>query len=362
MPEEVPVEIEVKKFGILLVRSAGVTPNAQLATGWEHSQMRFSWLRHTDRIPLRKGVHFGFTVVPKGGNTGGSSVTVRRVLRFPGRGIRDPQSGKRHACEEITLDLKPGEERLLSYGLDDDGEMVPGEWTYEFWLGNRKLAQRSFKVTRFNNLLYVFLRRKELRRIEQAYKDNLIRAALASSIRDLKDGESYDIFLLQDRGIIRARATGESITEVQASIENLSGRNLTAVIPPGTYFVASGAHQNMATTAEHRIDLEALSIRRISLGAACINANLPVPNKHNSFNGIARTSRDVARFLEASQKESSMTIQAGVWAVTDGYTREQAKQHLVARTLSGLTTHPITDWNCDRAKAILDKLGIRNRL
>jgi len=105
---------------------------------------------------------------------------------------------------------------------------------------------------------------------------------------------------LCERGFVSARATGQSIAQIFGEIENCVNKPLRVVIRPGTYFVASGNHQNMVTRSVYRVTLSPCSKRDVSIAAACINANLPIPGATASFRGVRFVSKEVARFLEAS--------------------------------------------------------------
>lgn len=112
--------------------------------------------------------------------------------------------------------------------------------------------------------------RKE-RRIERL----TVRAA------DLTEDQQYDLLFLHKRGFVRAKGSGQSITKVYADIENLIRKKLRVVVTPGTYFVSSGGHQNMATTTEYTFTLYPCSTQHLDINAACINANRP-----NSINRV----------------------------------------------------------------------------
>jgi hypothetical protein len=94
----------------------------------------------------------------------------------------------------------------------------------------------------------------------------------------------------------------------------------------------------------------------------CIDAALPIPGPHNQFEGVASAADGVRRFLEAARGEPAMVIQAGVWALTDGYTAEQIRTRLAIRNPQGIYRLSISDEDILRAKRILDALGIRNNL
>jgi hypothetical protein len=185
---------------------------------------------------------------------------------------------------------------------------------------------------------------------------------LTAKAADLTGDQQYDLLFLHQRGFVRARGSGQSITKVYADVENLIRKELRVVVTPGTYFVSSAGHQDMATTTEYRFTLYPCSAQHLEINAVCINANRPIPGKNDRFYGVARVSDNVARFLEASRGEDSMVIQAGVWTLTDNYSRYDVINHLISRDNRGSTWHPVTHDHCDRAMAILERLGIPHRL
>lgn len=179
---------------------------------------------------------------------------------------------------------------------------------------------------------------------------------------DLLEDQPYDLLLLHARGFVRARGTGQSITNIHGEIENLIDKPLRVTISPGTYFVASGNCQNMVTRAQHSITLAPVSTRQVSIEAACINAHLPIPGERDRFYGVRRVSEDLARFLEASRHADAMTVQSGVWALTDAYTGEDVKNHLVVQDRHGNRRPAVNDHHIEAARRILLELGIRTGL
>jgi hypothetical protein len=172
-----------------------------------------------------------------------------------------------------------------------------------------------------------------------------------------------DIDVLYRGNWISATGVGNSITDIWVSVKNLAAIALKVRIPHGTYFVSDGNHQNMAARKEYLFDLPPLDTKHVSIAASCINAGSPIPKPSDRFSGVARVSESLSRFLRAAADEDAMTIQAGVWALTDGYTRSEIRRHLVMRGApSGTDDSAISHDNIDRAKALLDKLGIQNRL
>ena len=98
----------------------------------------------TARIPARIGVQFGvrFRIVgtPDGGRT-----TIRIVKKFP-QPIRDPKSGKTSTSNEQLRAETIGEVRYTGLTFEYDEDLVPGTWTFEFWVGERRMAAKDFEV------------------------------------------------------------------------------------------------------------------------------------------------------------------------------------------------------------------------
>jgi hypothetical protein len=98
-------------------------------------------------VPARLGVQFGvrFWVY---GTPDGAKVTLRRVWLFPDPGLKSPAVGapihRRERTETVTI----GAGDFTTYGFDDTWELVPGEWTLEYWDGERKLLSETFTVVK----------------------------------------------------------------------------------------------------------------------------------------------------------------------------------------------------------------------
>jgi hypothetical protein len=185
-----------------------------------------------------------------------------------------------------------------------------------------------------------------------------------------------DIVTLHRKGIVRAKGNGQSITDIRAEITSRVRVPIKVVVPHGTYFVSTGSHQNMVTRREYRFELDPLETEHIRVPASCINANLPIPKDSDGFLGVSRVSANLTRFLQAAEGEDAMTVQAGVWAITDGYTGSQVQQHLRRRSSRGFgglnipsmsrympdEGSAVSDYNIRRAREILKQLKIRTNL
>ena len=93
-----------------------------------------------------------------------------------------------------------------------------------------------------------------------------------------------------------------------------------------------------------------------------MNAEAPIPGERDRFYGVARVSDDLARFLEATTDVDPMVVQAGVWALTDGYSAQDVQSRLIARDQFGHTRQAVSDAQTAEAGRILDSLGIRHNL
>jgi HEAT repeat protein len=187
-------------------------------------------------------------------------------------------------------------------------------------------------------------------------------ARLQARAAELPQDKQWDLLSLFEGGFVRVTGSGQTITEILARIENLVDREFRIVVSPGTYFRSAGSHQNMATRRECRFNLPASASESMVIAATCINAGLAVPNERDEFSGIARVPDDVARFLEAAKNAGPMVVQAGVWALTDGYTARQVQMHVVSRDRFGNTSHAVSNDDIEMARGILDGLGIRHSL
>jgi hypothetical protein len=207
--------------------------------------------------------------------------------------------------------------------------------------------------------------------------------------RALSDAHT-DIVVLYKKRLITVEGKGNSISKISAFIESRVTVPLKIYIPLGTYFVKSGDYQNMVTRTEYEFELDPRWGKHISIDASCINANRPIPTSSDKFRGVARVPEKLSRFLVEAAAEDDMTIQAGVWAITDRYTRRDLesrlrrrkrmdlREHMEAQSRANMTASilgrsahqmpvdddgpAISDRQIDRAKALLDKLGIKNRL
>jgi hypothetical protein len=154
--------------------------------------------------------------------------------------------------------------------------------------------------------------------------------AKPSSINELRDGQEYDLIFLCNAKIVTISGLGHSLQRISLKITNLCERRLIVVIALGTYFVSTGNYQSMAARDVQRVTLAAHQTTQTWIDVVCINATLPIPTERDLFTNIRMVDETLRRFLHAAQREHPMTIQAGVWAITDRMSRKQIRTRVAA--------------------------------
>jgi len=139
--------VEIVEWGIFQHEQMGVTPAPLAATGKTNLVTNVRIQQVTTTIPALVGMKFGFrfTVV---GSPAGALVNLKCITRFPSQGITNPNTGKRFSSSEFHSSAVIGVTTYRGYGFDYDWEVEPGPWTLEVWHEGRKLAEKTFMVTR----------------------------------------------------------------------------------------------------------------------------------------------------------------------------------------------------------------------
>lgn len=100
-----------------------------------------------DTIPLKLGTTFGisYTVI---GEPAGAPVELTISTIFPKEGVRDPKQKKTYYQSDYKVRKIIGKQTFKSYSLEEEWELVPGDWVFEIRLGDRVLARQKFKVAK----------------------------------------------------------------------------------------------------------------------------------------------------------------------------------------------------------------------
>lgn len=137
-------DLQVVERGIYRAETVGQR-SVPGTTGVINTVRNARLISSTTRIPAALGVRFGVRYVVSGGPPG-SAVPLRLLISFPPGGLRNPVSGQRIPQNEHILSVPPGVTLYWEYQFENQWEIVPGVWHFEFWSGESKLAEQRFCV------------------------------------------------------------------------------------------------------------------------------------------------------------------------------------------------------------------------
>lgn len=138
-----PISVFIMEKGVYEAETIASATKKQ-ATGLQHIVRNPRLVTSTATIPGRIGVRFGVRYVV-GGPTE-TNVELKLIIRFPDAGLFNPDTGARYFESEHSLIVATGASRYWEYHLENDWEIVPGVWQFEFWSNGGKLAVEKFCV------------------------------------------------------------------------------------------------------------------------------------------------------------------------------------------------------------------------
>ena len=115
---------------------------AELQSGERVIRRSNESIQATHTVPAKLGTKFGIRYQLAGKTAEGQPLTL---LYFT-PGIRTPD-GVRHDKLEVVQKLLPGAPQdVMAYEFTESHEVVPGEWRFMVFQGDRLLTQQSFTV------------------------------------------------------------------------------------------------------------------------------------------------------------------------------------------------------------------------
>lgn len=114
------------------------------ATGVLNTVRDAMLVSNTAVVDGKLGIRFGLRYVLTG--TSSPSLTLKLVIKFPAVGLRDPGTGAHFYESAQVQTVPPGIAGYWEYHFENDWEIVPGFWVFEFWLDSSRLASQSFCV------------------------------------------------------------------------------------------------------------------------------------------------------------------------------------------------------------------------
>ena len=142
---EPTIRVEITEYGIYTADEQGCTRDEQGIQRCDRTNIRHATTTLT--VPAQRGVQFGvkFRVF---GSPDGAEVLVRRIWLLPDLGLQSPRASEpiRRIVRQDSVTV--GAESFTSYIFDDPWELVPGNWTLEYWQGDHKLLSETFTVVK----------------------------------------------------------------------------------------------------------------------------------------------------------------------------------------------------------------------
>lgn len=134
----------VTKYGLFeVLRTGPLLDNKQTNTGKTHSGSTIQLIEQTERIPLQKSNYFGFQsrIEPLPDR---QSIEVKKVVRHPEMILPDGSRKSAYEVDEIKKVSSGVALMTAGYSLDEDYELVQGEWIFQYWFENKLLVEQKF--------------------------------------------------------------------------------------------------------------------------------------------------------------------------------------------------------------------------
>lgn len=124
------------EYGVFQTRHQDFQPGERVLTQTNQT------LEHTDRVPARLGSKFGLRYRLEGKVAEDTPLT----LLYLTPGVITPD-GQRHDKFEVVQKLVPGAAQdVMAYEFTEHHEVVPGQWHFMVFQGDRLLAEQGFIV------------------------------------------------------------------------------------------------------------------------------------------------------------------------------------------------------------------------
>jgi len=136
-------QLEVTDYGIYTANKTASVTNDK---GLTHNTVNnIQYIAATRTIRAHPGIKFGFRYMILG-RPEDARVTIRQVTLFPPQGITSPKTGLLHD-HSFSAVYRIGMSGIFAgYDVDEPWELVPGKWTIQLWVDDRKLAEESFAL------------------------------------------------------------------------------------------------------------------------------------------------------------------------------------------------------------------------
>lgn len=171
----------------------------------------------------------------------------------------------------------------------------------------------------------------------------------------------YDLLYLVKRKFVSITAWGLNINAINLWVYNNIEHAMSIYVRPGTILTTNKPFQNMVVTYGKVIHVAENGLNSLNLdnylNAACAQAYEPIPTKNDKFEKLTfdKTLHEFLKLANNYELEF-MTLQAGVWAITDNLSEEQLLSRLESNNQD---TNVITYDNIMQAAKLLSELNIQ---
>ena len=136
----------VTRYGLYeVLRTGPLVDNPETSTGKAHSASTIQHIKKTDQIPIKKGIYFGFQsrIEPLPGR---AFIKLKKVVTHPPMVLPDGSTKTGYQLDEIKKVSSGVAFTTSGYSLDEDYELVAGEWVFQFWFEGNLLVEQKFQT------------------------------------------------------------------------------------------------------------------------------------------------------------------------------------------------------------------------
>jgi len=139
------IKAKVIKAGLFkVIRSGGLVNSTNTSTGKAISKPVIQMVKTSNRIPLIKDAHMSLQYRIWNLPDQPAYIKLKRVLKHPPITLPD-RSVSTGSEYMITSKVSIGQViAYTGYGLNEDYEMVQGDWTFQIWREDKKLIEQTF--------------------------------------------------------------------------------------------------------------------------------------------------------------------------------------------------------------------------
>ena len=137
------VGVEIVQYGLFRSEIVDRQPDP---TGVMHNVVdKVCHIATTRTVPMKIGVHFGVRYRVTG-PVAGERVVLKKLIHYPAA-MAPPSPARPSSIVSSLVELRVGTTSYTEYALEQPWELAPGPWTFQFFEGDRKLAEFSFTVS-----------------------------------------------------------------------------------------------------------------------------------------------------------------------------------------------------------------------